>query len=80
MMTVQNFTIQIQIPQNLHQIPIITNLVRHYELNVNIQAAVLDKKASSGGGWFNLLLQGEDTQIQAALTYLREMGVYIWGD
>ena len=70
-------SIRIQIPQALHQEPIIYQLITNYQLVVNIKAAILDQKAS-GGGWFDLTLEGEQPQIRAALEYLDRVGVEIW--
>lgn len=70
-------SIRIQIPQALHQEPIIYQLITDYHLVVNIKAAILDQKAS-GGGWFDLTLDGDSSQIRTALEYLSRVGVEIW--
>ncbi|MGI0493312.1 NIL domain-containing protein [Alkalinema pantanalense CENA528] len=70
-------SIRIQIPQTLHQEPVIYQLITDYDLMVNIKAAILDQKAR-GGGWFDLMLEGEASQIRAALEYLDRVGVEIW--
>jgi hypothetical protein len=33
-----------------------------------------------GGGWFDLDLQGTETQIQDGLTYLRNLELEIWDE
>ncbi len=49
--------IRIRIPKTLHQEPVISKLVSHYGLTVNITAAILGSNAT-GDGWFDLELKG----------------------
>jgi ABC-type methionine transport system ATPase subunit len=79
MATIETQSVRIQIPSNLHQVPIISQLITDYQLAVNIQAAVLDRKAT-GGGWFDLSVTGDATQLQTALNYLKQIGVQIWDE
>jgi ABC-type methionine transport system ATPase subunit len=79
MTTIDTQSVRMQIPQNLHQVPIISQLITDYQLGVNIQAAVLDRKAT-GGGWFDLSLTGDTAQLQAALDNLKQIGVEIWDE
>ena len=72
-------TIRIQVPQSLHQVPIISTLITEYKLIVNIRGAILDQKAI-GGGWFDLLLDGEDLNLERSVLYLRDIGVEIWNE
>jgi hypothetical protein len=72
-------TIRLQIPQSLHQVPIISTLISEYKLIVNIRGAILDQKAI-GGGWFDLLLEGEDVNIEQSVLYLKDIGVEIWNE
>jgi ABC-type methionine transport system ATPase subunit len=69
--------VRIRIPRALHQEPVISQLVSHYQLTVNITAAVLGANAKVDG-WFDLQLKGTQMQIQAALTYLAELDLEIW--
>ena len=69
--------IRIRIPQTYHHDPVISRLVAHYGLTVNIKAAVLGNNAK-GDGWFALELSGTHAQIQAALTYLDELDLELW--
>ena len=71
--------IRIQVPQSLHQVPIISTLITEYKLIVNIRGAILDQKAI-GGGWFDLLLDGEDVNIEQSVLYLKDIGVEIWNE
>ena len=72
-------TIRIQVPQSLHQLPIISTLITEYKLIVNIRGAILDQKAI-GGGWFDLLLDGEDLNLEQSVLYLKDIGVEIWNE
>lgn len=71
--------IRVKIPKDYHQEPVISRLVSDYGLTVNITAAILGANAV-GDGWFDLELQGEDTQIQSGLTYLRNLDLQIWDE
>jgi hypothetical protein len=55
MVDTQQLSLRVQIPQKLHQVPIISRLITDYQLVVNIQGAILGQKAT-GGGWFDLTL------------------------
>jgi NIL domain len=70
-------SIDIHIPQQLHQEPVLATLISNYNLIVNFKAAVLDRKAT-GGGWFNLNLEGDLQDIDKALDYLRNLGIEIF--
>ena len=72
-------TIRIQVPQSLHQVPIISTLITEYKLIVNIRGAILDQKAI-GEGWFDLLLDGEALNLEQSILYLKDIGVEIWNE
>ena len=67
-------SIDINIPQSLHQEPILARLIVEYNIIVNFNAAVLDRKAT-GGGWFNLSLEGHPQDVENALNYLRSLEI-----
>jgi NIL domain len=46
-------------------------------LTVNITGALLGANAI-GDGWFDLELQGTNSHIESALTYLNELDLEIW--
>ncbi len=71
--------IRLRITKNYHQEPIISQLVSHYGLTVNITAAILGANAN-GDGWFDLELRGNHANIEAALVYLNDLGVEILKD
>jgi hypothetical protein len=70
-------SIDINIPQALHQEPILARLISEYDIIVNFKAAVLDRKAT-GGGWFNLSLEGHLQDVENALNYLRSLEIEIF--
>ncbi len=70
--------IKIHIPKELHEEPVISRLVSHYGVTVNIAAALLGANIRDDG-WFELDLRGKAEQIQSALTYLNELDLEIWG-
>lgn len=77
--TLINKRIRIRITQDHHQEPVISRLVSEYGLTVNIKAAILGQNAV-GDGWFDLDIQGTETQIENGLAYLRELNLQIWDE
>ncbi len=71
--------IRIRIPKEYNNEPVISRLVSHHGLTVNISAALLGANARDDG-WFDLELRGTSRQIQSALIYLDEMDLEIWGE
>jgi ABC-type methionine transport system ATPase subunit len=71
--------IRVRIPKEYQQDPVISHLVSHYGLTVNIAAALLSANAREDG-WFDLELQGSLPQIESALTYMNELDLEIWGE
>lgn len=71
--------IRVRIPKNLHQEPVISRLVSHHGITVNINAALLSVNARDDG-WFDLELRGTSPQIESGLTYLNELDLEIWGE
>lgn len=69
--------IRLRIPKEYNDEPVISRLVSHHGLTVNITAALLGANARDDG-WFDLELRGTNPQIQSALTYLDEMDLEIW--
>ncbi|PSB53171.1 NIL domain-containing protein [Chamaesiphon polymorphus] len=70
-------SIDINIPQQLYQEPVLSKLIGNYHLIVNFRAAILDRKAT-GGGWFYLNLEGDPQDIENALKDLQELGVEVF--
>ncbi len=71
--------IRIRIPKKYNDEPVISRLVSHYGVTVNITAALLGANARDDG-WFDLELRGTNPRIQSALIYLHEMDLEIWGE
>ena len=70
-------SIDINIPPQLHQEPVLAKLISNYSIIVNFKAALLDRKATDGG-WFNLTLEGDSQDIERALNYLRNLDIKIF--
>jgi len=70
-------SITLKIGGNYHQEPVISRLISEFGLTVNINAAILGGNAQDDG-WFKLDLQGTQSQIQAALVYLNDLGLEVW--
>ncbi|MBD2387311.1 NIL domain-containing protein [Cylindrospermum sp. FACHB-282] len=77
--TLTHKQIQVRIPNDYHQEPVISRLVSDYGLVVNITAALLAANAV-GDGWFKLGLEGTETQIQNGLTYLQNLELQVWDE
>jgi ABC-type methionine transport system ATPase subunit len=69
--------IKVQIPQKHAQEPVISNLIKCCEIEVNIRSALLATNAQESG-WFDLELCGMPDQIQEALGYLAQLDIEIW--
>ncbi len=66
--------IQIDIPQQFRQEPIVFNLATRHHLKVNILSALLGK-GTEGNGSFDIELRGKSKDIENALKYLSELGI-----
>ncbi len=71
--------IRLRIPKKFNNEPIISRLISHHGVTVNIAAALLGPNGRDDG-WFDLELRGSSRQIQSALTYLNELDLEIWGE
>lgn len=71
--------IRVRITKEYHQEPVISRLVSDYGLTINIKAAFLGQDAISDG-WFDLDLQGTESQIANALSYLQELKLEVWDE
>jgi hypothetical protein len=68
--------IRVRITKEYHQEPVISRLVSDYGLTINIRAAFLGQDATDG--WFDLDLQGDESQIANGLMYLQELKLEVW--
>lgn len=71
--------IRVRITKAYHQEPVISRLVSDYGLTINIKAAFLGQDAISDG-WFDLDLQGTESQISNGLSYLQELKLEVWDE
>jgi ABC-type methionine transport system ATPase subunit len=60
-------------PAKLLSVPIINQLIRRYDLTVNILRAEI----GSDQGWIELQLAGESLMIDEAIAWLRDQGVMV---
>jgi len=70
--------IKLRIPEDLHDEPVISQLISQHGLTVNIVSATLGINA--GSGWFHLSLKGTTSQIQTAIAYLNDLDIELWED
>lgn len=68
--------IQVWIPREYHQEPVLSQLMVRFGILVNITGAKLGPE-TKGHGWFDLELHGNPSQIQNGLSYLRELNLKI---
>jgi hypothetical protein len=68
--------IYIEIPSQYQYQTIISRLVKEYNLEVNIVAAVLGNNGCTSG-WFRLALGGFEESLKDALIYLSELKVIV---
>jgi hypothetical protein len=71
--------LQLCILKSYYEEPVISELVSHYGLTVNITSAVLQPDTQDDG-WFDLDLWGRTKQLYSSLSYLEKLGLPIWLD
>ncbi|MBW4570849.1 MAG: NIL domain-containing protein [Tolypothrix carrinoi HA7290-LM1] len=69
--------LQLCILKNYYHKPIISELVSHYMLTVNITSAMLNPNMQDDG-WFDLDLWGRPQQLRASLNYLEKLKLPLW--
>ena len=65
---------RIHFPLDRIDAPIVTQLVRDYDLSLNLLRADVDAK---NGGWLVLGLTGDDARLQTALDWLKAQGLEV---
>ncbi|MHC5615665.1 MAG: NIL domain-containing protein [Nostoc sp.] len=68
--------IQVRIPKDLHEEPVISRLVSHYGVTVIIADAQISANVPQYS-CFDLELRGTTSQIESALTYLDELDLEV---
>ncbi|AVH67767.1 MULTISPECIES: NIL domain-containing protein [unclassified Nostoc] len=68
--------IQVRIPKDLHEEPVISRLTSHYGVTVIIAAAQISVNVPECS-CFDLELRGTISQIESALTYLDELDLEV---
>lgn len=69
--------VRVRIPKEYQQEPIISRLIAQHGLTVTITAALLGANGREDG-WFDLNLQGTQSQIQSALIDFSDLDLEIW--
>lgn len=69
--------LQLCILKNYYHKPIISELVSHYMLTVNITSALLNPDIQDDG-WFDLDLWGRPQQLRASISYLEKLELPLW--
>jgi ABC-type methionine transport system ATPase subunit len=68
--------IRVRIPKHYRQEPVISHLVSHYGLSINIVAALLGANAIDDG-WFDLELTGTSEQLRNAQIYINDLDLEV---
>ncbi|MBF2078556.1 MAG: NIL domain-containing protein [Synechococcales cyanobacterium T60_A2020_003] len=63
--------VPVRVPKSYHREPVISKLRTDYGLDVTISAAMLGASGHEDG-WFDLILNGQQSQIQSGLAYFNE--------
>lgn len=63
--------VRLEYPPSLLSRPVIQELIRRFDLTVNILRAQITLEE----GWISVQLSGEDSEIERALTWLRAEGL-----
>jgi hypothetical protein len=71
--------LQLCVLKSYYEEPIISQLVSHYGLTINITSARLQPDTQDDG-WFDLDLWGRTKQLYSSLSYLEKLGLPIWLD
>ncbi len=70
----QSQKIQLRIPKEYRDIPVINTLIVDYGLTVNIAGAIMPF-AVHEDGWFELELQGKPAELNAGIKYLKQLNL-----
>ena len=65
--------LQFTYPADKIQSPIVYELVRRFDLRLNIRRADID----AGIGWIQMLLEGEHDELDAAVAWAEEQGIRV---
>lgn len=65
--------IRLNYPSNLLRVPIINQLIKQYDLTVNILRAQIDGEH----GWIEIQLSGNTHVIEEAIEWLKLQGVHV---
>jgi len=66
-------SIRLNYPPTLIHKPIISQLIRHFDLTVNITGAQI----SSEHGWIDILISGDEAIVNQAINWLKTEGMKV---
>lgn len=66
-------TIRLVYPSTLVNVPVINQLIRNYDVTVNIVGA----QVTGGEGWVDIQISGDDLVIRDALEWLENQGIEV---
>ena len=66
-------TLRLIYPRHLVDEPVFNNLLRQYDFTVNIIQASITPES----GWINIKIIGKTTEIENAVTWLKDQGVEV---
>lgn len=69
--------VRVRLPKQHYAQPVISQLISHHGLNINIMGALLGASGQEDG-WFDFLINGEATVITDALLDLLELDAELW--
>ena len=67
----QNHNVCLKYPTALLKVPVINQLIRKFDITVNIIRAQVD----SDQGWIEVQISGSPTDVEEAITWLRSQGM-----
>lgn len=70
----QTRKVRLDYPLERVQEPVVTYLVREFDVSPNVLAANID---AHKGGWLLLELQGDSAQIDSALVWVKSQGIAV---
>lgn len=65
--------VKLTFPERLIKEPVIYNMIKKYDIVTNIRRANVEQKI----GWIVLELDGNEADLEAALSYIEEVGVQV---
>jgi len=65
--------VRLTYPNSLLKVPIINQLIRHYDITLNILGAQIDTEQ----GWIEVQIAGQPAVVDEAINWLKKQGVEV---